>query len=303
METQKLMRPGREIGKGAPEFLSGEWSMELKVDGHSGRIIVDEHGKGRCFTATREVTDLLPTLHVHQVADSIFQVEWAAGKRSTSAQVSSFLSKGGWRKVEKPRAVILHVLRFRGRDLRSLPYLRNVTYRETVAKALWSRWAILTETPSMVFWATARKSRLEYWEQRGEEGVVLKRKLAPYVPGRSKDWAKFKFTSTLDAWVTGYIPGNGRLKGMVGSLILQLFNGNGSALEIGTCSGMDDATRQILTKRLDAGDSFAVEVRFERWTSGNRLRHPRFLRVRDGKPRKDCSLAIQAPHLLGGARC
>lgn len=295
---ESLMRP---TGRNRQDVSS--WAMEKKVDGHSGQIIIDREGHGHCYTATRDVTDLLPPLFYPSLRGTVLHVEWCAGKRSTSAQVSSFLSKDGWKKVEEPRVVILHVLVFQGRNVRPLVYTDNIIIREQVAKMLIGRWAIKTEVPATVLHSeSAKVGRLEAWKAEGAEGAVYKRKDAPYTGGYSRDWVKHKFDNTLDAWVFGYLPGNGKYKGLIGSLYLALVDKNGKFVTIGRTGGMTDVVRKELTERLDKGEQFAVEVKYERWTNGDRLRHPRFLRVRDDLTTENCTVEVQAPHFQGGSR-
>src|SRR5699024_5961580 len=53
------------------------------------------------------------------------------------------------------------------------------------------------------------------------EGVVAKRRAAPYTPGRrSRSWLKIKHAATQEAVVVGWRPGKGNRAGKVGSLLL-----------------------------------------------------------------------------------
>jgi ATP-dependent DNA ligase len=61
---------------------------------------------------------------------------------------------------------------------------------------------------------------------RGGEGVMLKRLGSSYQRGRrSWDWLKVKGSSTIDAFVTGWRPGEGYNEGQVGSVELSILDG------------------------------------------------------------------------------
>lgn len=51
---------------------------------------------------------------------------------------------------------------------------------------------------------------------------------------------------------------------------------------------MTDEMRRELTIRLDAGEEFAVEVSFQRWSRGGQLLHASFCSLRADKTRTDC---------------
>lgn len=110
------------------------------------------------------------------------------------------------------------------------------------------------------------------------EGFVLK--VANYL-----GWYKYKPIRTVDAVVTGLYPGVGRLRGMVGSLLVSVYR-DGALVEIAAVSGMDDETRREAASSVGR----VVEVEYMEIASQGRLRHPRFLRWRDDKPANECVL-------------
>jgi len=257
----------------------GDWVAEVKLDGYSGEIRIDERGRVSAMTVTRDVTALLPPCTCPDLYDSSFQVEWVAGERSTSAQVATLLSEGGWKRVEKPGAALLDCSRVCGQDVRGMPFSVRRGLRAVAAWTLNQAWEIEIGYPE----GAMTKAEIQVWKERGEEGFVLKRLASPYKDGYSKDWRKVKWTSTVDAWVRRYVPGRGKYRGLVGALILELQDEQGNLVEVGRTSGMTDEMRRALTDRLKAGEQFCVEVKFDRWTSGGRLRHPRFKRLRPDK--------------------
>ena len=148
---------------------------------------------------------------------------------------------------------------------------------------------------------------------RGGEGVVAKDVRAPYRPGERKGMVKIKRVRTIDAVVAGYRPG--KEEGTVGSLILGLYDDQGSLHVVGHSSGLRASEKRALVDRLAPyetgqrghGDpsrwksekelewislrpELVVEVTFDH-ASGGRIRHgTRILRWRDDKSPLECRL-------------
>lgn len=141
--------------------------------------------------------------------------------------------------------------------------------------------------------------------RRGWEGVIAKRASSPYREARSKDWLKLKCEAGQELVIGGYTAPRGS-RTEFGALLVGYFK-NGRleyAGKVGT--GFDQATLSSLGQRLRAltrdqspfADSSAIrergvtwvapelvaELGFTEWTGAGRLRHPRFLGLRDDKP-------------------
>tara|TARA_B100001094_G_C18196322_1_gene811501 strand:+ start:2785 stop:3570 length:786 start_codon:yes stop_codon:yes gene_type:complete len=88
------------------------------------------------------------------------------------------------------------------------------------------------------------KKALQLWlyqlVEQGAEGVMLKRKDSPYRAGYSLDLVKLKLHTDALAQVIGFVPGQGRLKGVMGALIVK--DQSGRQFKIGT--GFTDRVRQ-----------------------------------------------------------
>jgi len=129
------------------------------------------------------------------------------------------------------------------------------------------------------------------------EGVVAKRRGAPYRPGlRSPDWVKIKYSRTQEVVVAGWTDGRGALGGSLGALLVGIPSPEGLAYAGKVGTGFDDAARRQILAALQpyeqAASPFAArlpadvrdahfvapvlvgEVRFTEWTSAGRLRHP-----------------------------
>ena len=138
--------------------------------------------------------------------------------------------------------------------------------------------------------------------RKGWEGVIAKRADSPYTHGRSRDWLKFKCSAEQEMVIGGYTPPKGSRTDL-GALLLG-YHERGRlryAGKVGT--GFTRATLRDLAERLAPlrrDDSpFAGEVRergatwveprlgapggFSEWTRDGRLRHPRFLGLREDK--------------------
>ena len=292
MEKLELMRPGKTIDLASPLFDDKGLVGEEKIDGLSGQIRFDSDGNARCWKATLEVTDNLPPLFCEQLADTDIQVEWAAGDPVTPGVTATFLAKDGWQRAVFPRVYVLDVMRVRRKDLTGFPWKKRKVYIDDISCALDWDWPELdVMTPERAY--VGKRHWAKTLMANGGEGVVLKGMDSLWSPGRSPDQYKCKAIHEIECWVRGYIPGNGKFEDLAGSLVLELYDEQDQAVDVGQCSGMTDETREELTERLDNGNSFVVTVRFLRWSRHGRLIQPRFQRVRDDKTIDDCTLALQ----------
>jgi len=153
------------------------------------------------------------------------------------------------------------------------------------------------------------------------DGVVAKRRAAPYTPGE-RSMIKVKHLRTADCVVGGFRYESGAP--LVGSLLLGLYDEAGLLNHVGYTSTITNAERPTLTKRLEAlreppgftGSSpggpsrwstertaeweplrpeLVVEVRFDHIT-GDRFRHgTKLLRWRPDKAPRQCTFEQLAP--------
>ena len=275
-----------------PLFDTFSYYAEEKVDGIGVMLVWDDAGQLLALTPRRNVTgcfpkeiQLMPTL-----AGWILHVEAVAGQ--TSSDVATLLSKSGWKSAKTPGIVVLDCLRA-GEDIRGIPFIRRRSHAAlaTVELRRVAPDAFAIRQPE---WSLMSKRELaERIIADGGEGVVLKDVNEDYYD--TLNHIKYKVVRTVDCAVRSYQPGKGKYDGSLGALVLELEYKGVEWVQIGTCSGMSDAERIGLKKRLDAKRSFVAEVRFQRWTGGGRLRHPRFVRVRTDKKLSDCTWEAQGP--------
>lgn len=105
----------------------------------------------------------------------------------------------------------------------------------------------------------------------GGEGLMLKRGDSTYAAGRSRDLLKYKPFDDAEAVVVGYEPGQGRLQGLVGSLVVE--DPQGRRFRLG--SGLTDAERRD-PPAIGSTVTYAHSGR----TADGLPRFARFLRVR-----------------------
>ena len=143
----------------------------------------------------------------------------------------------------------------------------------------------------------------------GLEGIVSKRRDAPYQAGRTKTWLKTKCLLRQEFVIGGYTDPEGSRVGL-GSLLLGVHDAAGGldfAGKVGT--GFSSKLLQELRRRLTALDQprspfkqaripgvtrahwvkpeLVGEVEFTEWTSDGRLRHPSFQGLREDKSARD----------------
>ena len=185
---------------------------------------------------------------------------------------------------------LFDVLWANGRDVRELP-LRE---RKQLLRRLLSFGKPIRYTPHRTRNGEAYYS---YACANGWEGLVVKRADAPYRPGRSKDWLKFKCQAGQEFVIGGYTDPKGSRVGF-GALLLGYYDPDGRlayAGKVGT--GFDDATLASLASMLSGLEQpqspfarvhwveprLVGQVAFSEWTSAVQLRHPRFEGLRRDK--------------------
>jgi bifunctional non-homologous end joining protein LigD len=143
--------------------------------------------------------------------------------------------------------------------------------------------------------------------RRGLEGLIAKRADSTYVHGRSREWLKFKCAHEQELVIGGFTAPQGS-RTEFGALLVGYFEDGRLryAGKVGT--GFDRRTLEQLGKRLRSleresspfvdvhpiprGTSWVepqlvAQIGFGEWTRDGRLRHPRYLGLRDDKPARE----------------
>ena len=138
---------------------------------------------------------------------------------------------------------------------------------------------------------------------KGWEGVIAKRAESPYVQRRSTDWLKFKCVNRQEFVIGGFTDPRGSRVGFGALLVGYYENGQlryagkvGTGYDTRTLLELGAKLRALEMKRSPFAEpvrekgahwvrpELVAEVGFTEWTVDGKLRHPRFLGLRDDKP-------------------
>jgi bifunctional non-homologous end joining protein LigD len=283
-------------------FSDPGWIFERKLDGV--RCLAHRDG-GQVRLVSRtdhdmtgQFPELAEALEAEPCRDFVVDGEIVAFQGGITS--FSRLQRRGRERV----AVFLYVfdlLRLEGRDVRELPLRR--------------RKALLRE--ALRFGGPVRLSshRNEHGErlfreacQKGLEGLIAKRADSLYRSGaRSRDWLKLKCHAEQELVIGGFTAPQGSRTDF-GALLVGYWEGDELryAGKVGT--GFDRATLATLGRKLrelERDDppfadvhpiprgtywvepELVAQIGFAEWTRDGRLRHPRYLGLRDDKPARE----------------
>ena len=184
---------------------------------------------------------------------------------------------------------------FNGTNLRRLPM---ATRYSIVLNHLKDTLGEPQEGPTFFYWnnhlAMPKQFGLDQFDslwdlivtRGGGEGLMAKHLNEEY----AASWTKIKESFTIDAFVSGIEKGQGKYSGQIGALVLSVYKGT-QVVEIGKASGMTDAERKEFTRLAleNKLKNITVEVKANEVTKNGKLRHPRFLRLRNDKLAIECT--------------
>jgi len=189
---------------------------------------------------------------------------------------------------------VFDILWLDGRDLMPLPLVERRTILHDLE--LRSPLHAVTEITDDKPWELAC--------HEGWEGVIAKRRDSPYEQRRSPNWLKMKCETAQELVIGGFTDPQGERRGL-GALLLGYFEGEGFVFAGKVGTGFDMKLLVGLRARLDwieiaqcpftkgAGlprvrahwvrPEIVVRVAFIEWTIHGKLRHGRFLGIREDK--------------------
>ncbi|MFN3493483.1 MAG: non-homologous end-joining DNA ligase, partial [Hydrogenophaga sp.] len=194
-----------------------------------------------------------------------------------------------------------------GHDLTNVPLVQRREVLKRVLATSPSDRVRLSET-----FAGAGVEVLEAACKLGLEGVMAKRNESLYRSARSTDWLKLKCGQRQEFVIGGYTEGKGS-RASLGALLLGVHDDHGLRHVGNVGTGFSQASLAALLKRLGllqrASSPFSpapkppgvvhwtdpelvAEVGFSGWTREGRIRHSRFLGLRDDKP----AASVQREH-------
>jgi len=267
-------------------FTGPEWIFERKLDGI--RVLAFKNGADVQLLSRNK----LP------LNGSYPAVVDAAAQLPVREVVLDGEATGAWGRQGDADYHVFDILWIDGRDVTSLP--------------LDDRRALLARLPlTRPLAHVAALDDPAPWERacrEGWEGVIAKRRDAPYEHRRSPHWLKMKCELTQDLVVGGFTDPQGARVGL-GALLVGYFDGDDLVFSGKVGTGFDTRLLLDLRARLDAlaipkspftkatglprlrahwaRPEIVVEVAFIEWTGYDKLRHPRLLGVRDGQPARE----------------
>ena len=296
-----MIEPMKAVLSNEP-FSDPDWIFERKLDGIRCIAIRDGSGVSLMSRTARRMNDQFPeiaeALEREPAEDFILDGEVVALRDG----VTSFeLLQQRHRRRVPIHYYVFDVPRLDGEDLRPLPL------RERKARL---RRGLHFEGP--IRFNPHRKG--EHGEElfreaceKGLEGLIAKRADSPYTGTRSRDWLKLKCHAEQELVIGGFTAPRGSRTDF-GALLVG-YNEDGAlryAGKVGT--GFDHETLRELGARLReleqdaspfppfkpippgthwARPELVAQIAFSEWTRDGRLRHPRFLGLRDDKPASD----------------
>ena len=266
-------------------FSGPEWLFERKLDGI--RLLAFKDGPDvRLLSRNRlpqngsypSVVEAIASLPVH---DAILDGE----------------ATGVWGKQGKVAYHVFDILWLEGRDVTPLP--------------LDERRALLSKLPlRSPLQRVASLTDPKPWERacnEGWEGVIAKRRDAPYEHRRSRHWLKMKCEATQELVVGGFTDPQGQRVGL-GALLVGYFEGDDFVFAGKVGTGFDTKLLLDLRAQLNALEiakppftkavglprrahwvrpEVVVQVAFIEWTVHGKRRHPRLLGVRTDKSARE----------------
>jgi bifunctional non-homologous end joining protein LigD len=291
---------------------SGAWLYEIKLDGYRLMARIDgatvkliTRGGHDWSAKMPHVVKALRGLQLGTAwLDGEIVVLGEGGTPDFNALQNAF-DRG---KTERIDYFLFDVPYFEGHDLRATPLVQ----RRQLLKQL------LDDKPQLHLRLSADfdadpASILESARRMGLEGVIAKRKDAPYESRRSETWLKLKHRQRQEFVIAGYADRSSG-EAQIGSLLLAVHDDDGQLAYVGNVgTGWSAATAGTLKKQLAKlevaaspfGDKplhkhrwstrdpaaqhwvrpqLVAEVEFADWTPDQQIRHATFLGLRSDKP-------------------
>jgi DNA ligase D-like protein (predicted ligase) len=283
-------------------FSDPDWIFERKLDGIRCLAIRDDSGVSLMSRTARRMNGQFPELAEALERQSSREFVLDGEIVAFEGGVTSFARLQQRARVRVPVFLYAFDLPFHEReDLRSLPL------RERKARL---RRGLDFEDPLRFNPHRNGEHGEELYREacsKGLEGVIAKRADSPYFGGRSGDWLKLKCHAEQELVIGGYTAPKGS-RTEFGALLVG-YNEDGAlryAGKVGT--GFDHATLRSLgerMRRLEQPEShfepfkpippgtrwvrpdLVAQVGFSEWTRDGRLRHPRYIGLRDDKPARE----------------
>jgi bifunctional non-homologous end joining protein LigD len=288
-------------------FSDPAWVFEPKLDGQRS-LLWRRHSNVRLITRNQKDR----TSHYPDLVDAVRREDNAPliadGEIVTfRGDVTSFAHLQQRMQNARPSAALaaavpvtfylFDLIWFDGYDLSALPLIarKSVLRRAIVFEGSIRFSEHLDEEGELAFRAACEK---------GWEGLIAKRTSAPYIHGRSKNWLKFKCVNEQEFVVLGWTDPHGARSGL-GALLVGYYEDGELRFGGKVGTGFDERELAMLAGRLRLLERSAppvsdtkgltmkgvhwvqpelvAQVGFSEWTPDGKLRHPRYVGLRDDK--------------------
>jgi len=287
-------------------FSSPDWIFELKFDGE--RCLTFRRGaelrlmSRNAIVMNDQYPELVAALAKQPQTDFIVDGEIVA----FAGKITSFARMQGRMHISNPPPSLIKeipvfyylfdLLYLDGYDVTRLPLRQR--------KDLLKR-AIVFKDP-LRYTEHRERDGLAYHREAcrmGWEGIIAKRADSRYVARRSPDWLKFKCVNEQELVIGGYTDPQGSRIGF-GALLVGYYEGGklhyagrvGTGYDEETLARLHDMMRKLETDERPFVErdfprrgihwikpKLVAQVGFAEWTPDGKLRHPRFLGLRDDK--------------------
>lgn len=291
---------------------AGSHWHELKLDGYRAQVALGQGGP-RIYTRsgldwTDRFQDLLPAFDDLTCASALLDGEIVAGAGLQGfGTLQDAISAGG-----PFRFVAFDLLSLNGKDLRRDPLSRRRKALEDLCRKAVPMGA-LDLSPVI---DGAADDALQLICDSGGEGLIAKRRDAPYHAGRSRDWLKIKCRRRAEFVIIGWQKSDSRARPFA-SLALAARKGGGYVYMGKVGTGFDEDTMarlaarmRPLTRKTAVADvpgreasgvtwlrpELVAEVDYAELTAQGRLRHAVFLGLREDKPATEVEVEEAMPN-------
>ncbi|HEY6199459.1 MAG TPA: DNA ligase D [Candidatus Binatia bacterium] len=296
-----------------------EWLYEIKFDGYRALCRI-EGGQARFFT--REGNDwtkrfgVLATAAARLPVSAVFlDGEIVVLESDGSSNFQSLQEALGRSETDRLIYYVFDLPFFDGHDLRAVPLEAR---KQLLAGLLEQQ----PKTAAVRFSDHVTGNGEEFYRRAcagGLEGIIAKRKNAPYRAGRARDWFKIKCHSSQEFVIGGFTEPSGSRTGL-GALLLGVNNDRSVLIYAGKVgTGFNRRSLEDLRARLEKIETpsppfanpprlprregvhwvqprYAAEIEFTGWTRDGMLRHPSFKGLREDKSARKISRERPEPN-------
>ncbi|AMY70389.1 DNA ligase D [Frigidibacter mobilis] len=287
------------------------WLHEVKHDGYRAQVAIGRGG-ARIFTRSGldwsdRFSPLLPVLAELPAGTALIDGEIVAGAGLQGfAALQAAIQEGG-----PFRFYVFDLLHLNGADLAPLPQTERRAALEKLLEDVPAR-GLVQLSPAIEGEAAPVLAAIC---EAGGEGIISKLAHAPWRGGRSTAWLKVKCSRRAEFVICGYQPSDKRGRAFA-SLLLATREGDTLVYRGKVGTGFDDAAQQEIAERLAAlarpktplekvpaegrgakwvRPELVAEVVYAEVTPEGRLRHARFIALREDKPAVEVQMETEIP--------